>query len=127
MSLRPGGKQKALPDYISWESCQKSGKFSTGINVTGFYMDRVAFMEEVWTVVQCYGTQSMLKACLNRLLMREILDKLDECEGKISELLTDSASDESDTNSPINMTHQENKEKNYTCQELEKKQFDRKW
>ena len=30
-------------------------------NQTGCGMDRVAFMEEVWTVVQCYGTQSALK------------------------------------------------------------------
>ena len=29
-------------------------------------MNIVAFMEEVWTVVQCYATQSMLKTGLNR-------------------------------------------------------------
>ena len=29
-------------------------------NRTGCNMDRVAFMEEVWTVLQSYGTQSML-------------------------------------------------------------------
>ena len=49
---------------------------------TGCRLDRVAFMEEVWTVVQSYGTQSMLKVGLNRPLMREVLDKLDECEGR---------------------------------------------
>ena len=48
-------------------------------------MDRVAFMEEVWTLVQCYGTQSMLRTGLNRPLMRELLDKLDECEQRLSE------------------------------------------
>ena len=45
---------------------------------TGCKLDRVAFMEEVWTVVQSYGTQSILKTGLNQLLMREILDKLNE-------------------------------------------------
>ena len=50
-------------------------------NRTGCRMDRVAFMEEVWAVVQSYGTQSILKIGLNRPLMREVLDKLDECEG----------------------------------------------
>ena len=58
---------------------------------TGCRLDRVAFMEEVWTGVQSYGTQSILKVGLNRQLMREVLDKLDECEGRLSELLIDSA------------------------------------
>ena len=66
-------------------------------------------MEEVWTVVQSYGTQSILKLGLNRPLMREVLDKLDECEGGLSELLIDSATDESEANSPIKMTPQEGK------------------
>ena len=44
-------------------------------NRTGCRLDRVAFMEEVWTVVQSYGTQSVLKVGLNRPLMREVLDK----------------------------------------------------
>ena len=35
-------------------------------NRTGCSMDRVAFMEEIWTVVQSYGTQSVLKIGLNR-------------------------------------------------------------
>ena len=39
-------------------------------NKTGCGTDRVAFMEEVWSVVQCYGTQSMLKTDINRPLMR---------------------------------------------------------
>ena len=66
-------------------------------------------MEEVWTVVQSYGTQSILKTGLNRPLMREVLDKLDECEGRLSELMIDSATDESEANSPINMTPQDDK------------------
>ena len=33
--------------------------------------------------------------------MREVLDKLDGCEGRLSELLIDSATDESEANSPI--------------------------
>ena len=78
-------------------------------NMTGSRLDRVAFMEEVWTVVQSYGTQSILKIFLNRPLMREVLDKLDECDGRLSELLIDSATDESEANSPIKMTPQDNK------------------
>ena len=76
-------------------------------NRTGWRLDRVAFMEEVWTVVQSYGTQSILKVGLNRPLMREVLDKRDECEGRLSELLI--ATDESEANSPIKMTPQEDK------------------
>ena len=76
---------------------------------TGCRLDRVAFMEEVWTVVQSYGTQSILKTGLNRPLMREVRDKLDECEGRLSELLIDSATDESEANSPIKMTLQDDK------------------
>ena len=68
---------------------------------TGCKLNRVAFMEEVWTVVQSYGTQSILKTGLNRPLLREVLDKLDECEGRLIELLIDSATDESEANSPI--------------------------
>ena len=45
-------------------------------NRTGCRLDRVAFMEEVWTVVQSYGTQSILKVGLNRPLMREVLSTL---------------------------------------------------
>ena len=71
-------------------------------------MDRVAFKEKVWTVVQSYETQSILKIGLNRPLMREVLDKLDECEGRLSELLIDSATHESEANSP-KMTPQEDK------------------
>ena len=67
-------------------------------------LDRVAFMDEVWTVIQSYGTQSILKVSLNRPL---ILDKLDECEGRLSELLIDSATDEKEANSPIKMSPQE--------------------
>ena len=78
-------------------------------NRTGCILDRVAFMEEVWTVVQSYGTQSILKTSLNRPLMREVLDKLDECEGRLSELLIDSATHESEANSPIKMTPQDDK------------------
>ena len=74
-------------------------------NRTGCRLDRVAFMEEVWTVVQSYRTQSTLKVGLNRPIIREVLDKLDECEGRLSE----SATDESEANSPIKMTPQEDK------------------
>ena len=79
-------------------------------NRTGCGMDRVAFMEEVWTKVQSYGTQSILKIGLNRPLMREVLDKLDECEGRLSKLLIDSSTDDSEANSPIKTTPQEGKE-----------------
>ena len=77
---------------------------------TGCSTDRVAFMEEVWTVVPSYGTQSILKIGLNRPLMREVVDKLDEYEGRLSKLLIDSATDESEANSPIKMTPQEDRE-----------------
>ena len=77
---------------------------------TGCNMDRVTFMEDVWTVVQCYGTQSMLKTGLNRPLMRELLGKLNECEGRLSELLIDSATDKSEAIYPIKMKTLENKE-----------------
>ena len=76
---------------------------------TGCKLDRVAFMEEIWTVVQSYGTQSILKTGLNQPFMREVLDKLDECEGRLSELLIDSATDESEANSPIKMTPHDDK------------------
>ena len=76
-------------------------------NRTGCNMDRVAFMEEFWTVVQSYGTQSILKTSLNRPLMRKVLDKLDECEGRLSELLIDSVTDESEANYPTKTTSQE--------------------
>ena len=76
-------------------------------NRTGYNMDRIAFMEEVWTVVQCYGTQSMLKTGLNIPLMREILDKLVDCEGRLSKLLIDSATEESEVNSPKKAAQQE--------------------
>ena len=52
----------------------------------------------------------MLKTGLNRPLIPEILDKLDECEGGMSELLIDSATDESEVNSPIKATQQEGSE-----------------
>ena len=50
-----------------------------------------------------------MKTGLNRPLMREVLDKLDECEGRLSDLLIDSATDESEANSPIKMTLQDDK------------------
>ena len=62
-----------------WEVHQRDHESRTGCR-----LDRVAFMEEVWTVVQSYGTQSILNTGLNRPLMREVLDKLDECEGRLS-------------------------------------------
>ena len=45
-------------------------------NRTGCIMDRAAFMEEVWTVVQSYGTQSIWKLGLNRPKMQEVPGKL---------------------------------------------------
>ena len=42
-------------------------------------------------------------------MKREVPDKLDECEGRLSELLIDSATDESEANSPIKMTPQDDK------------------
>ena len=85
-----------------WEVHHRDQESRIGCN-----MDRVAFMEAVWTVVQCYVTQSRLKTGLTRPLMREILDNLDECEGRLSELLIDSATDESRVNSPIKAAQQE--------------------
>ena len=41
--------------------------------------------------------------------MREFLDKLDEFERRLSEMLIDSATDESEANSPIKMTPHEDK------------------
>ena len=79
-------------------------------NRTGCSMDRVTFMEEVWTVVQSYETQSILKIGLNRPLMREVFDKLEECKGRLSEILIDSATDENEANSPLKTTPQEGKE-----------------
>ena len=76
-------------------------------NRTGCNMDRVGFMEEVWIVVQSYGTQSILKTSLNTPLLHEVLDKLDECEGRWSEILIDSATDESEANSPMKTEPQE--------------------
>ena len=108
-----------LPEE-EWEVHHRDHESRTGCN-----MDRVAFMEEVWTVVQCYGTQSMLKTGLNSPLMREILDKLDECEGRFSELLVDSASSESKVSSLIKAAQQEGG--NDTCREPEKERCGRKW
>ena len=42
--------------------------------------------------------------------MREVLDKLDQCERRLSELLIDSATVESEANSPIKMMPQEDRE-----------------
>ena len=70
-------------------------------------MDRVAFTKKVWTVVRCFGTQSIVKTGLNRPLIWENLDKLEKCERRLIEILTDSATDEGETNSSIKMTHQE--------------------
>ena len=49
----------------------------------------------------------MLKTGLKR--MQEILDKLDNSEVKMSELLFHSATDERQAKSPNKMTHQKNK------------------
>ena len=83
-----------LPEE-EWEVHHRDHKSRTGCK-----LDRVAFMEEVWTI---------LKTGLNQPLMREVLDKLDDCEGRLSELLIDSATVESEANSPIKMTPQDDK------------------
>ena len=70
-------------------------------NRTGCGMDRVAFMEEVWTLEQCYGIQSMMKTGLNQL---------EECEGRMSYFLIDSATNESEVNSPIKVMQQKSNE-----------------
>ena len=92
-----------LPEE-EWEAHHRDHESRTGCR-----LDRVAFIEEVWTVVQSYRTQSILKIGLNRPLMREVLDKNDECEGRLSELLIDSATDESEANSLIKMAPQDDK------------------
>ena len=50
-------------------------------NRMGCRLDIVTFKEEVWTVVQSYGTQSILKVGLNRPLMREVLDDSTSVKG----------------------------------------------
>ena len=60
--------------------------------------------------MQCYVTQFMLKTARNRPLMHEIVDKLDEYEGRTSELLIESAIDESETNTPIKTCQESNRE-----------------
>ena len=50
-----------------------------------------------------------MKLGLKQPLIWELPDKFDECEGRLSELLIDSATDESEANSPIKMTPQEDK------------------
>ena len=52
----------------------------------------------------------MLKTGLNRPLTRENLDKLNNCEWRMSQLLIDSATEESEANSPIKVTQQESNE-----------------
>ena len=52
----------------------------------------------------------MLKTGLNRPLMWEILDKLDECNGRMSKTPINLATDENEPNSPIKMTHQKSNE-----------------
>ena len=49
-----------------------------------------------------------MKTGLNRTLIPEILEKADDCEGRLSELLIDSATDESKTNYLIKPTYQQN-------------------
>ena len=49
----------------------------------------------------------MLKTGLNRPLMRELVVKLDECEGRMSEFLIDSATEQNKANSPIKTTQPE--------------------
>ena len=49
----------------------------------------------------------MLKTDFSRQLAREILDRLDNCEGRMSELLIDFATDESEVNYPTKAMQQE--------------------
>ena len=69
----------------------------------------------------------MLKTGLIRPLMPEILDKLDECEWGMIELLIDSATEEKEVNSSIKATQQETNEELGTCPVLERERCDRKW
>ena len=73
--------EKKLLMESPWEVHPRDHENKTGCNT-----DKVAFMEEVWLVVQSYGTQSILKTSLNRPLMREVLNKLDECEGRLTKV-----------------------------------------
>ena len=88
-----------LPEE-EWEVHHNDTESRTGCN-----MDRFAFMEEVWTVV--LQDPVNFEKGLNRPLMREILDKLDESEGKLSDFLIDSGTDESEVNSLSKPTQQE--------------------
>ena len=116
-------------EYFSWEPCQKkSGKFSTvRMRTEGCCMNIVAFIEEVWSVVQCYGTQSMLKIGLNRSLMRKSLTNWKNAKKRWSYLLMDSSADESATNSPIKMTYQESNNKTVYLSRTRKIQCDERW
>ena len=59
----------------------------------------------------------MLKMELNRPLMHEILENVDDCEWRLSELLIDSETDESEGNFPIKPAYQENNEVVYVQDE----------
>ena len=77
-------------------------------------------------VVQCYGTQQMLKSGLNRPV--EIVDEIDEREERMSDLLFDSVTDEKETNSPIKVKHQEsNDDSGYNLPEPDRERCDRRW
>ena len=63
----------------------------------------------------------MMKTGLNRTLIQDILDKLDECDGRLSGLLTYSATDEIETSSPIKMTRQESNDEVVYLSRMRKK------
>ena len=109
--------------FFSEPSRKKIEKFTTMIMRTG----QAWYGQSCFTVVHSHGTHSMLKIKPNRPLMQETLGKLDECEGRMSELLIDSATIESETNSPIMMTHQESNEEWRICSERGKEQGDQTW
>ena len=71
-------------------------------------MIRIAFMEEVWLGSTVLQDPIYIKMGLNRPLMHEILEKLDDCEGRLSELFLVSATEEKEINCPIKPAYQEN-------------------
>ena len=54
-------------------------------NRTGCRMDRMAFLEEVWTVVQSYRAQSLLKGTMQSKL---VIDKINEMKMKLGSKVT---------------------------------------
>ena len=57
----------------------------------------------------------------------KVIDKIDERDGRLSELLIDSATDESETNSPIKTTLQEDKEEVVYLSRTRRERCDQRW